>query len=343
MERRKMKDPVIRTDQARCYDAEGAEIDCPGSGQDGETRPGTAWPKPRFVVEGETVRDRLTGLVWSRDAHPGEFPMSWPEAMDFIADMNAERFRGESDWRLPNRRELFSLVSHVQINPSLPEGHPFENVFPGYCWTGTTVARLPEQAWYVHLGGARLFKGMKHGSYMVWPVRSGGGGEIMLPQTGQRRCFDLKGGADCAGIGQDGDIRAGWPWPEPRMDVDGDTVTDRLTGRVWTRNADLAGGPVDWPEALARVAALNRENGHGFSDWRLPSIRELESLADMDAHSPAVAEAGKFQNIRDFYWSATTSVYDPTYAWTFYSRDGIIGVGYKAKAEFGVWAVRGGS
>ncbi|MFP4308047.1 MAG: DUF1566 domain-containing protein [Desulfococcaceae bacterium] len=337
-----MNDPVIRTDQTRCYDAEGGEIDCPGSGQDGETRPGAAGPEPRFAVEDDAVRDRLTGLIWSRDANPGEFPMSWPEGLEFIAELNRDRFLAESDWRPPNRRELFSLASHVQINPSLPEGHPFENVFPGYCWTSTTVARLPEQAWYVHLGGARLFKGMKHGSYMVWPVRGGDGGKIRLPRTGQRRCFNPKGATDCAGIGQDGEVQAGLPWPEPRMATDGEIVNDRLTGRVWTRNADLTGGPVSWSDALARVAALNRENAHGFSDWRLPSIRELESLTDMDAHSPAIAGADNFENIRDFYWSATTSVYDPTYAWTFYSRDGIIGVGFKAKTEFGVWAVRGG-
>lgn len=339
----KLNDPVMQTDQTQCYSADGNEIDCGETGQDGETRPGAHWPVPRFVTEGETVRDRLTRLVWTRDANPAGFPLSWPEALDFIAEMNAEGRADPGHWRLPNRRELFSLASHARINPALPAGHPFENVFPGYYWTGTTVARLPEQAWYVHLGGARLFKGMKHGSYMVWPVRGGDGGAPPLPRTGQRQCFTPKGATDCEGNGQDGNIRAGRPWPEPRMRVDGEAVFDRLTGRAWTRNADLTGGPVSWPEALECVAALNRETVGGFSDWRLPSIRELESLTDMDAHSPAVAEASVFQDIQEFYWSATTSVYEPTYAWTFYSRDGIIGVGHKTKAAFGLWAVRGGS
>jgi len=50
-------------------------------------------------------------------------------------------------------------------------GHPFTNIFTGYYWTSSSCARLPNQAWYIHLGGARVFKGMKYGSYMVWPVR----------------------------------------------------------------------------------------------------------------------------------------------------------------------------
>ena len=57
------------------------------------------------------------------------------------------------------------------INPSLPTGAPFENVFAGYYWTATTCSRFKNQAWYIHLGGGRIYRGMKYGSYMVWPVR----------------------------------------------------------------------------------------------------------------------------------------------------------------------------
>lgn len=310
-----MDDPVFRTDQDRCFASDGEIVPCEGTGQDGETRAGRPWPTPRFEATDERVRDRLTGLVWTRNANPAEFPLSWDEALEFVAAMNEERTSGHAGWRLPNRRELFGLISHARVNPALPADHPFENVFPGYYWSGTTVARLPDQAWYLHLGGARLFKGMKHGSYMVWPVRGGGDGD--LPPEG--------------------------PGPDPRMVPDGETVFDRWTGRSWTRNADLAGGLVAWEGALARVAELNAERAGGFADWRLPSIRELESVTDPDAHSPAVAGAERFERLLDFYWSSTTSVYDPAYAWTFYARDGILGVGYKANPEFGVWAVRGGT
>jgi hypothetical protein len=85
---------------------------------------------------------------------------------------------------------------------------------------------------------------------------------------------------------------------------------------------------------------MNKEGMYGCSDWRVPNIRELESLVDLKAHSPALPQNASFLNVRSGYWSSTTSVYEPRYAWTLYSRDGIIGVGYKPKADFYLWPVR---
>ena len=112
---------VIKTDQTRCYDEDGKPMECAGSGQDGEMRFGVKWPSPRFEARGDMVLDRLAGLMWPRDAELGQFPQTWAEAFDFVADMNREKAFGYRDWRLPERRELFSLVSHDRINPALPQ------------------------------------------------------------------------------------------------------------------------------------------------------------------------------------------------------------------------------
>ena len=66
---------------------------------------------------------------------------------------------------------------------------------------------------------------------------------IQLPQTGQTTCWDKNGNViPCAGTGQDGDIQAGVAWPNPRFTDNGDgTVTDNLTGLMWTQNANPAG------------------------------------------------------------------------------------------------------
>lgn len=247
----------LQTGQQTCHDACGREMRCAGSGQDAEFSAGAPWPQPRFEAGDQLVLDRLTGLVWTRDANPAEFPLTWQEALAFVARMNRDGALGFSDWRLPNRRELRSLMSHQTRRPALPAGHPFRNVFAGWVWTSTSAAIGPAHAWYVHLEGARMFYGGKDQSFLVWPARGAGNG--ILPATGQERCFDDAGREiPCGGSGQDGETRNGRAWPTSRFAVEGEAVRDHLTGLGWQRCADLTGSPVNWDEALAAVAELNR-------------------------------------------------------------------------------------
>jgi hypothetical protein len=71
----------------------------------------------------------------------------------------------------------------------------------------------------------------------------------------------------------------------------------------------------------------------------LPNINELESLVDCSRSRPALPEAASFVNVRDGYWSSTTSVYEPDWAWAFYPEFGAVGVGQKRGVHFYVWAV----
>lgn len=328
--------PPLPTGLADCFDARGARIDCTDSLQDAAVFPEIVVPHPRFAVhDEELVEDRLTGLVWTRNANPADFPMPWREGLDLARAMNARNAFGFSDWRIPNRRELRSLLSHGAKNPALPEGHPFENVLENWVWTSTTSAMAPAYAWRVHLAGARMFYGKKTEDSLVWPVRGESG---VLPRTGQMKCFNRDGAlVHCAKTGQDGETRFGAPWPEPRFSAKGEAVRDNLTGLTWTRNADLADGFTDWEGALARVERLSAETGQ---EWRLPNINELESLCDCSRHSPALPEGHPFQNPREAYWSSTTSFYEPDWAYCLYLHKGAVGVGHKPGAEFSVWAVR---
>lgn len=127
-----------------------------------------------------------------------------------------------------------------------------------------------------------------------------------------------------------------------RFIVSPDTVTDQRTGLMCAKNADIANGLIKWIEALETVRKINKNGVSGYTDWRLPNIRELESITDMDRHSPAIAGREPFEDIKPFYWSSTTSVYDPRYAWTLYNNDGNLWVGYKSNSEIFVWCVRDG-
>jgi len=319
------------TGQRTCHDANGQVIDCSGTGQDAEFSYGIPWPIPRFEIKGALVEDRLTGLSWTRKANFAEFPLGWQEALDFVHQMNFQQQYGFSDWRMPNRRELHSLLSYQSCKPSLPTGHPFEEVFPGWYWTSN-----PAYAWYIHMAGARMFYGGKDQSFLVWPVRAKGNG--ILPLTGQRNCFDEAGASvECSGSGQDGENQSGFGWPQPRFADHGESVVDHLTGLHWYRNANLTGCPVNWVQALNIVAEINQQDK--IRHWRLPNINELESLVDCAHSEPALSRPLLFDNIQDVYWSSTTSMYEPDWAWALYLDRGAVGVGQKKITDFFVWPV----
>jgi hypothetical protein len=95
------------------------------------------------------------------------------------------------------------------------------------------------------------------------------------------------------------------------------TVNDRATGLMWSKSD--CGTGMNWQTALAWVQKKNAEKFLGHADWRLPSVKELQSLADYSrspdtSHSPAIDPVFNCTTITNearqadfpFYWSATT-------------------------------------
>ena len=330
---------LIASGQRGCWDESGAPIPCSGSGQDGEFRPGIPWPEPRFTIAGELARDRLTGMTWTIDANLFEWPLTWSEALDHVAGLRLNHHLGHDDWRLPTRRELWSLVSFAQRNPALPEGHPFRGVFLGWYWTSTSAARNPAYAWAVQTSGGRVFFEAKDRRAFAWACR---GTSPVLPATGQSSAFDAAGRPAAAeGSGQDLGAHS-VAWPDPRFEVHDESVTDRLTGLIWTRSADLSRGVVSWTEALALVEALN-DGRASPANWRLPGITELESLLDARCCDPSLPARHPFVHPGAGYWSSTTSSYETDWAMVLHLGRGAIGVGVKRDPRYLVWPVRGPS
>jgi len=106
-------------------------------------------------------------------------------------------------------------------------------------------------------------------------------------QTGQKSCWDQTGAVvACAGTGQDGDVRAGVAWPDPRFTDNGDgTITDELTGIMWLKDPGCI-GTVPWQDGLDAVAAFNTDPAPfactaytaTHDDWRVSNISELMTL-----------------------------------------------------------------
>lgn len=139
-------------------------------------------------------------------------------------------------------------------------------------------------------------------------------GTVNLPRTGQTKCYDTAGvQIPCSGTGQDGEIQAGVAWPEPRFTDNGDdTMTDNLTGLMWTKNAFLY-GDTDWYHAMDYCNNLNLA---GYTDWRLPNVNELESLVNANENTGTWLAHQGFTHL-DYvgYWSSTTYVYNTDEAW----------------------------
>jgi hypothetical protein len=145
-------------------------------GDDGDYEKGVTSPNPRFTNHFDgTVTDNLTGLMWAQNANlVGE--LIWYHAILNVNDLSlGSNGCGTSytDWRLPNVRELQSLIDFGIHNPALPSGHPFLNVQSDYYWTSTTSDIDGLKAWYVNMGNGNTYYVPKDDGFYVWPVRGG--------------------------------------------------------------------------------------------------------------------------------------------------------------------------
>ena len=160
-----------------CWDVDGNVIACSGTGQDGELQAGVDWPTPRFTDNGDgTVTDNLTGLIWLELANCFG-ARDWAQALTDANTLSTGLCglidgSQAGDWRLPNIKELLSLVDYSQSNPALPSGHPFVSVQSTLNWSSTT-APSRNRAWYVNLSDGLVISNLKAANAFVWPVRGG--------------------------------------------------------------------------------------------------------------------------------------------------------------------------
>ncbi len=148
-----------------------------GANDDGVLRKGVAWPSPRFTANANgTVTDNLTSLIWLKDANC--ISAQWTDALKETGRL-ANGQCGLSDgstagqWRLPNVRELESLINLGQPNTAdWLNAQGLRGVQAGHYWSSTTYAPLTNDAWYVNLSDGHLYWGNKSVSYYVLPVRT---------------------------------------------------------------------------------------------------------------------------------------------------------------------------
>jgi hypothetical protein len=165
---------------------------------------------------------------------------------------------------------------------------------------------------------------------------------VQLPATGQTAIH---------APGDDGDLRLGVASPSPRFVDHGDgTVTDKLTGLMWTKSAVDSSG--NWWNVLNTIADWNQAKKFGHDDWRLPNANELYSLVDLGESTPALPAGHPFVNVATLktpfygyseYWCSTSCdvwwITADYYAFTVRFEEGLLAASHKNRGQL-AWMCR---
>ncbi len=135
----------------------------------------------QFTVNADgTVTDRVTGLIWDRCSW-GQDPNTcagtaslhdWQQALGVAVTANGASHKGHTDWRLPNRNELESLVKITASNPAI-DTNAFPNTPSGWYWSSTPYTPAPADAWNVRFDNGYAGASYHDGDYRVRLVRGG--------------------------------------------------------------------------------------------------------------------------------------------------------------------------
>ncbi|MCA6596410.1 MAG: DUF1566 domain-containing protein [Pseudanabaena sp. M165S2SP1A06QC] len=298
--------PVVGTGQSVSYNAEGA-IPSPEThddyfGQDANNE----LLKPQYVDNNDgTITDSNTGLIWQKKLGT---KMTLAQAQLALQELNR---KGPTDWRIPTVKELYSLIQYsgqvfgdksvrLFIDTTYFE-QPIGNVYLGereidaQVWSSTPFNGLTMGRDHSHFGVNFVDGRVK--AYPLLDPRSGSPSKMYFrfvrgnPMYGKNNFRDNGDG----------------------------TISDLATGLMWQKEDSHIG--MNWKNAL--VYCRQQTTG-GFHDWRMPSVKELQTLVDYSVSfqvnsRPAASSLFKFSQITTpdlkpdipYYWTGTTLLDGP--------------------------------
>jgi len=302
---------IVGTGQTVCYN-NATSITCPAVGepfygQDANYTGNT----PSYSDNGDgTVTDLVTGLMWQQSPDLDgngiinyNDKMYFDEALAYAASFN---LAGHDDWRLPTIKELYSLIMFYGVDPN-PQA------------TSGTIPFIDTSYFDFAYGDLSAGERIIDAQYASATIYVGS------TMSGNRTMFGvnfadgrIKGYPADSSIGKKYYVlyvRGNTVYGTNQFVDNGDgTITDNATGLMWMKNDNGAG--VLWENALSYAEGLASA---GYTDWRLPNAKELQSIVDytrspatsgsaaIDAIfqcSPITNEAG--QADYPFYWTGTT-------------------------------------
>ena len=89
-------------------------------------------------------------------------------------------------------------------------------------------------------------------------------------------------------------------------------LNDSKTGLTWQDNSAVKETKMTWQDAKSYCSELSLG---GYSDWRLPNIKELQSIVDISKYKPAIKKGFNYVSTSYYYWSSSVYVSDTKDAW----------------------------
>ena len=297
---------IVDTGQRIAYDNDD-EISLPAAGDEFFGQDASYIINPPSYADNNdgTISDNVTGLMWQKEM--GE-KLSLEEALQKINDV---RLGGYSDWRIPTIKELYSLIQFsgsvkgqnalypfidtTYFNQPIGDTSKGEREIDAQTWSGTEyVGKTMNKDETVF--GVNFIDGRIKG-YPKYNPRSRAANKMYFRF--------VRGNTDYG--------------KNSFVDNGDDTITDAATGLMWQQSDSLTG--LNWEDALqyAESSTLG-----GYSDWRLPNAKELQSLVDY-SRSPETSDSAAINPIfhtssikneageKDYpyYWSSTTHLDGP--------------------------------
>ncbi len=319
--------PVVDTNQSGCYN-NYSEITQPSAseifyGQDAQFDGNLM----QYTLSDDalTVYDEVTGLTWMRSGDTdddgdidADDKLAYSDINAYIEQRNADSYGGYSDWRLPSMKELYSLMDFdgtdlMGVKTSYRK--PFINTDYFIFEYGDTEA------------GDREIDAQYYSSdvYTGTIMGNGTGAFGLNLADGRIKCYPIQG---VDGTKRVQLCRGNTSYGINDFTDNGDsTITDQATGLMWTKmdfGAESGNGPRSgmlWKDALALAQTKNTEKYLGYSNWRLPNAKELQSIVDYSrgpdvSNSAAIdplfstTEITNETGVADFpwYWSSTTHI-----------------------------------
>ncbi len=301
----------------------GTDYTFEGSYEDGELRNEsvTSTSTDSYLDNGDgTITDTSTGLMWM--ATDSSDAMDWKDALAYCENLD---YAGYTDWKLPDVKELQSLLDYSGTYPAIDADYftciEFSEDNPYYYYWTSTSAYFSFQdptyyyAWYVAFGYAVGNDGedshgaggvrfspkytessafLEGGDNMINSVRAVridsryyDAAESKVVSTGQDSSYDGDGQVIAPEVGED---YYGQDATYSTVDFDftdnGDgTVTDNNTGLIW----EVVPSDEHMSISEAEEYCENLELA-GITDWRVPTAEELFSISDFSSGWPYLDE-----------------------------------------------------